>query len=126
MARAMLKAERSMQHYVITRDGEYVTGLSFREVYALVACRLGLARWREKGTYTPYLSHVDTWPEVDVYGVGWGTILNLTGRWPEGTDLVARSEEPGPCLLTELGNAVLDAILEIPGVSIRTGVVAGG
>lgn len=111
-----LVAEFTSSRHFIVRDegGKYIVGLTFRDLLGLHACARGRVRWRLRGRYTPYLSHYRLEPECDDYGISFGTIYHLM----HPVALIAKPEEEAPGELTDLGRAVLDAVLALPGVKV--------
>jgi hypothetical protein len=119
-----VNAEHSSKYgsgsFIVHDDDDTVAMLSFREVQALAACRLGLARVKRRGTYSPWLSYERLAPECEVFGVGELTLSSLQAHNPPWQrQMVARPEAEGPLPLTPLGDEVLDAILALPGVQLH-------
>jgi hypothetical protein len=95
------------------KDGSGAGSLHHREVQALVAVRAGLGRMRLRRVQSPWFCDYYLEPEVDVYGIGIGTLTGLqTNRYIE------KPSEEGPLSLTAKGDRILDEILSLEGVSL--------
>jgi hypothetical protein len=92
----------------------FVCGLSFRHLQALIAVRAGMARMRERRRTSPWCSHYWLEADIDVYGIGFGTLWTLQDH----LGLITKPDEEGPIELTPKGERVLDAILNLPGLTL--------
>jgi hypothetical protein len=97
-------------------DDQYVLGLTFRDVMALVGAREGLVHMREHSRFSAWFADVHLEPESDVYGIGYGTLSALQDDGLCHRPLLTRPTAPGPVELTPLGGQVLDLIAELDGV----------
>lgn len=94
-------------------DGTGTGSLHHREVQALVAVRAGLGRMRLRRVQSPWFCDYYLEPEVDVYGIGHGTLSGL-----QDNRYIDRPSEEGPLSLTAKGDRILDEILSLEGVAL--------
>lgn len=101
-------------HYSQRRaDGSFVDSLHHREIQALVAVRAGLGRMRLRRIQSPWFCDYHLEPEVDVYGIGYGTISTL-----QHNRYIETPTEEGPLRLTAKGDRILDEILALDGAHL--------
>ena len=100
-------------YYTERAGGKYVGSLHHRQVQALVAVRAGLGQTRLRRTQSPWFCDYHLEPEVSVYGIGRGTISELTD-W----GYIEKRKDEGPLKLTAKGDRVLDEILGLDGTHL--------
>jgi len=90
--------------------GKAIGSLHHRQVQALVAVRAGLGQARLRRTQSPWFCDYHLEPEVSVYGIGRGTLSELTS-W----GYIEERQDEGLLKLTAKGDRVLDEILDLDG-----------